>query len=169
MWSDAARSTHRQRIVHHPDRHYRLSDADRESVHAGRAVFIRGGVLAASEAACRATPDEVMFYFTAREDNPELITGLVIPNQRTSAASCHARGEQLIAMARRVRAQRRVIVAASHSHGKGGRDTFAYLPLWPASTLPPPTYPGSLYEVLALSYNGVNNLGPPDATSAGQG
>ena len=107
-------------MVYHPSRRYRLSEAEKDEVYAGRAVWIRGNVLAASEAICRATPDEVMFYFTAREDQPELITGLIIPDQHTSGVSCCAEGEALIAVGRRARAQGRVVVSASHSHGQGG-------------------------------------------------
>lgn len=98
---------------------YQLTEANREAVRSGRAVFIRGDALARLNAfAAILQACEGFVYLTASPANPELIIGILIPCQRASSCHCRVESDAVLAAGREARKRRLIIVGGDHTHGQ---------------------------------------------------
>lgn len=113
------RSFPRQEVVTHPGE-YAPTDADRADVDNGRAVCIRGFVLAKVLCICQELGGrEALWYFLAPADDPTVICDVIVPKQTGTAGRCKADGREVVRAARRARERGMSIVSAGHSHGWG--------------------------------------------------
>lgn len=117
---DLARRFPMQPAVFH-DGTYGLTADDRAAVEAGRSLFIRGGALAKAEAVCRySTAAETFWYWLAAEDQPSVISDLLLPNQTATSCHCAVDSRDVLRANRQARKHGFIIVGGGHNHAHHG-------------------------------------------------
>jgi len=101
---------------------YQVTQADRDAIRAGSALFFAGKALAKAELICaRQGGLEILWYWTARRSNPWVVDDVILPDdQYATSGTCYAAGDEVLAVSRQARRSGRVILGAGHSHGHLG-------------------------------------------------